>query len=132
MLIYYAMGSIQEGEVSPTWLTRTVAIEESGWLGRNIVSVIGRDAAKASAFSLQSLEMCSSFQAEKLPKRCLIRVTYFAIRGSRDSYFVFTCLTTNWESLRIMSLSADNVAASSIPARMASYSDSLFEALKPS
>ena len=87
--------------------------------------------AKASTFSLQSLGMCSSFQAEKLPKRCLTRVTYFAIRGSQDSYSAFTCPTTNWESLRIMSLSTDITTASSIPSRMASYSDSLFEALKP-
>ena len=76
--------------------------------------------------------MCSSFQVEKLAKRCLTRVTYFSIRGSRDSYSAFTCPTTNWESLRIMSLSVDITAASPIPARMASYSNSLFEALKPS
>ena len=88
-------------------------------------------AAKAPAFSLQSLRMCSSFQAEKLPKRCLTRVIYFTIQGSRDSYSAFTCPTTNWESLRIMSLSADIAAFNSILARMASYSDSLFEALKP-
>ena len=89
-------------------------------------------ATKVSAFSLQSLGMCSSFQAEKLPKRCLTRVTYLAIRGSWDSYSAFTCPTTNWESLRSMSLSADITTASSIPVRMASYSNSLFEALKPS
>ena len=88
--------------------------------------------AKASALSLQSLETCSSFHAEKLAKRCLTRVTYFAIRGSRDSYSAFTYPTTNWESLQIISLSTDIVAANSIPAKMASYSDSLFEALKPS
>ena len=28
MLMYCAIGSIQEGEVSPTWLTRTVAMED--------------------------------------------------------------------------------------------------------
>ena len=76
--------------------------------------------------------MCSNFQAKKLAKRCLTRVTYFAIWGSRDSYSAFTCPTTNWESLQIMSLSIDIATASSIPARMASYSDSFFEALKPS
>ena len=76
--------------------------------------------------------MCSNFQAEKLPKRCLTMVTYFAIRGSQDSYSAFTYPTTNWESLRIMSLLANIAPASSIPARMTSYSDSLFEALKPS
>ena len=57
-------------------------------MGRNIVSIIEREAAtaaKASAFSLQSLGMCSSFQAEKLIKRCLTRDTYFSIRGSHDS-----------------------------------------------
>ena len=75
--------------------------------------------------------MCYSFQDEKLLKRCLTRVTYFAIRGSRDSYSAFTCPTTNWKLLQIMSLSVDNAAASSIPVRMASYSDSLFEVLKP-
>ena len=64
-------------------------------------------------------------------RRCLTRVTYLAIRGSRDSYSAFTCPTTNWESLRIISLSTYIVVANSIPARMASYSDSLFEALKP-
>ena len=95
---------------------------------------MGSDAStvtKASTFSLQSPEMCSSFHAEKLARRCLTRVTYFAIWGSQDSYSVFTCPTTNQESLRIISLSADIVVANSIPSRMASYYVSLFEALKP-
>ena len=38
-----------------------------------MVSVIGREAAieaNASAFSLESLGICSSFQIEKLFKRC--------------------------------------------------------------
>ena len=103
-------------------------------MGRNIVSVIGCEVAttaKVSAFSLQSLVMCSSFQPEKLSKRCLTKDTYFAIRGSRDSYFLFTYPITNCESLQIRSLSADTVTASSIPTSMASYSDSLLEALKP-
>ena len=99
----------------------------------NIVSVIGRDAAtlaKASGFSLESLGTCSSFHVEKPAKHYLARVTYFAIRRSLDSYSAFTCPTTSWESLRIMSLSADNAAANSILERMASYSYSLFEAQK--
>ena len=87
--------------------------------------------AKASAFSLESLETCSSFHVEK-PTRCyLTRATYFAIRRSLDSYSAFTCPTTNWESIRIKSLSVDNAVVNSITARMASYSDSLLEALKP-
>ena len=84
---------------------------------------MGSDAAtvaKASAISLQSLETCSRFHAEKLARRCLTRVTYFTIRGSQDSYSTFTCPTTNWESLQIISLSADFATANSIPARMAS------------
>ena len=87
---------------------------------------------KAFALSLQSLGTCSSFHAENLVRRCLTRITYFANRGSRDSYYVFTCPTTNWESLRIISLSVDIATANSILARMTSYSDSLFESLKPS
>ena len=104
-------------------------------MGRNIVSIIGRDAAiaaKVFAFSLESLGTCSSFHVEKPARHYLTKVTYFAIRGSRDSYSAFTCLTTNWESLRIISLSADSAETNSIPTRMASYSNSLFEALKPS
>ena len=100
-----------------------------------MVSVIGREAAteaNASAFSLESLGTCSSFQTEKLFKRCFTRETYFAIRGSRDSNSSLTCSTTNWESLRLKSLSAERVAASSSPTRMASYSDSLLEALNSS
>ena len=111
-------------------------------MGRNTVFVIGSEAAamaKAFAFSLQSLVMCSSFQTEKLFKlpgeklfkRCLTKDTYFSIRGSRDSYSSFTCPTTNCESLRIKILSAETITASSIPASMTSYSDSLLEALKP-
>ena len=103
-------------------------------MGRNIVYVIGSEAAtaaKAFAFSLQSLVMCSSFQDENLSKRCLTKDTYFAIRGSRNSYSSFTYPTTNCESLQIRSLSTDIVTVSSIPASMASYSDSLLEALKP-
>ena len=100
-----------------------------------MVSVIGREAAteaNASAFSLESLGTCSSFQTGKLFKHCLTRDTYFAIRGSRDSNSSLTCSTTNWESFRIKSLSADRATASSSPTRMASYSDSLLEALNPS
>ena len=109
-------------------------------MGRITVSVIGSEAAtvakaatmaKASTFSLQSLVMCSSFQAEKPSKRCLTKDTYFYIRGSSDSYSSFTCPTTNFESLRIRSLSANTVIAHSIPASMASYSDSLLEVMKP-
>ena len=75
--------------------------------------------------------ICSSFQAEKSFKSCHTKDTYFTIRGSRDSYSLFTCPTTNCESLRIKILSADIVAASSILASMTSYSDSLLEAPKP-
>ena len=86
---------------------------------------------RPSAFSLESLGTCLSFHVEKPSRRCLTRVTYFTIRGSLDSYSAFTCPTTNRESLRIISLSTNNAAANSILARMASYSDSLFEALNP-
>ena len=100
-----------------------------------MVLVIGREEAteaNASAFSLESLGTCSSFQTGKMFKRCFTRETYFAIQGSRDSNSSLTCPTTNWESLRIKILSAGRVAASSSPARMALYSDSLLEALYPS
>ena len=53
-------------------------------MGRNTVSVTEREAAtvaKASAFSLQSLGMGSSFQDENLPKRCLTRDTYLPFDG---------------------------------------------------
>ena len=95
----------------------------------------GRDAAteaKAFALSLRSLGMYSSFQTRKLLKRYFTWDTYFTIRGSRDLNSSLTCPTTNWESLRMRSFSADKVAASSSPARMASYSDSLLEAPNPS
>ena len=97
-----------------------------------MVSVTGREAAteaNASAFLLEPLGTCSNFQSEKQFKRCFIRETYFAIQGSRDSNSLLTCQITNWESLRIKSLLADTAAASSSHARMASYSDSLLEAL---
>ena len=67
-----------------------------------MVSVIGREAAtetNVSAFSLESLGTCSSFQTGMLFKRCFTQETYFTIRGSRDSNSPLTCLTTNWESL---------------------------------
>ena len=62
---------------------------------------------------------------------CLTREAYFAIRGSLDSNSVLTCPTTSYESLRIKRLLAPTASASSSPAIMASYSDSLLEALKP-
>ena len=102
---------------------------------QNIVPVIGREVtkeARASAFSLKSLGMCSDFQTGKLLKRCFTRGTYFTIRGSRDSNSSLTCSTTNWESLWSKSLPEDRAAASSSPARMASYSDSLLEGINPS
>ena len=97
--------------------------------------MIGREAAteaRASAFSLKSLGICSSFQTGKLLKLCFNRETYFTIRGSRDSNSSLNCPTTNWESLWMRSLLEDRAAASSSPARMASYSYSLLEALNPS
>ena len=92
----------------------------------------GREAAtkaRASALSLQSMGTCSSFQTGKLLKHCFTRSTYFTIQGSRDLNSSFTCPTTNWESLRTRSLPEDRVAASSSPAKMASHSNSLLEAL---
>ena len=65
-------------------------------------------------------------------KRCFTRETYFTIPGSRDLNSSLTCPTTNWESLWIKSLLTDRAIASSSPARMASYSYSLLEALNPS
>ena len=56
---------------------------------------------------------------------------YFAIQGSRNSNSALTCPTTSCESLRIQRLLAPTTSASSSPAIMASYSDSLLEALKP-
>ena len=88
--------------------------------------------AEASAFSLESLGICSSFQTRKLLKSCFTRETYFTIRGSRDSNSSFTCPTTNWESLWTRSLPADKATASLSSAMMASYSDSLLKALNPS
>ena len=87
--------------------------------------------AKASALSLQSLGTCSSFQAERVLNFYLTREAYFAIRGSLDSNSTLTCLTTSCKSLRIERLSAPTASASSRPAIMASYSDSLLEELKP-
>ena len=101
---------------------------------RYIVSFIGKEAAataKASALSLESLGTCSSFQAEMVLNLYLTREAYFAIRGSLDSNSALTCPTTNCESLRINRLLAPAARASSTPAIMASYYDSLLEASKP-
>ena len=103
-------------------------------MGRYIVSFIGKDAAttaRASARSLLSLGICSSFQVVRVLNFCLTREVYFAIRGSRDSDSVLTYPTTSCESLRIQRLLAPTASASSSPAIMVSYSDSLLEALKP-
>ena len=62
---------------------------------------------------------------------CLAREAYFAIWGSLDSNFALTCPTTSCESLRIKRLLAPTARARSSSAIMASYSDSLLEALKP-
>ena len=99
-----------------------------------MVSFIGKDAAttaRASARSSLSLGICSSFQAVRVLNFCLTKEAYFAIRGSRDSNSVLTCPTTSCESLRFKKLLAPTARARSSPAIMASYSDSLLEALKP-
>ena len=101
---------------------------------RYIVSFIGKDAAtaaRASARSLLSLGICYSFQVVRVLNFYLTREAYFSIRGSRDSNSALTCPTTNCESLRIQKLLAPTASASSSPAIMASYYDSLLEALKP-
>ena len=101
---------------------------------RYIVSFIGKDAAtaaKASARSLLSLDTCSSFQAVRILNFCLTREAYFAIRGSLDSNSALTYPITNSESLRIKRLLAPTARVRSSPAMMASYFDSLLEALKP-
>ena len=100
-------------------------------MGRNTISLIGNEAAttaKALALSLQSWGTCSSFQAERVFNFCLIRDLYFAIQ---DLNYALTCPTTSCESLQIERLSAPMASASSSPAIMASYSDSLLMALKP-
>ena len=61
----------------------------------------------------------------------LTREAYFSIRGSLDLNSALTCPTTSCESLRIKRLLAPMASASSSPTIMASYSDSLLEALKP-
>ena len=61
---------------------------------------------------------------------CLTRKSYFAIRGSLDSNSALTYPTTSYESLRIKRLIAPTTSASSSSAIMASYFDSLLEALK--
>ena len=87
--------------------------------------------AKASARSLQSLGICSSFQVARVLNFYLTREVYFSIQGSLDSNSALTYPTTSYESLRIKRLLAPTASASSSPAIMASYSDSLLEALKP-
>ena len=101
---------------------------------RYIVSFTGKEAAtaaKASALSLRSLGTCSSFQAERVLSLCLTKEAYFVIRGSLDSNFALTCITTSCESLRIRRLLAPTARASSTSATKASYSKSLLEASKP-
>ena len=61
----------------------------------------------------------------------LTKEAYFAIRGSRDSNSALTYPTTSCESFQIQRLLAPTASASSSPAIMDSYSDSLLEALKP-
>ena len=61
----------------------------------------------------------------------LTREAYFSIRGSLDSNSALNCPTTSYESLRINRLLAHTASASSSPTIMASYPDSLLEALKP-
>ena len=61
----------------------------------------------------------------------LTREAYFSIRGSLDLNSALTCPTTICESLRIKRLLAPTASASSSPAIMASYSDSLLEEMKP-
>ena len=103
-------------------------------MGRYIVSFIGKEAAttaKALALSLMSLGTCSSFQVVRVLNFCLIREAYFAIRGSLDSNSALTCPTTSCKSLRIKRLLAPTTSSSSSPSNMASYSNSLLEALKP-
>ena len=87
--------------------------------------------AKASALSLRSLGICSSFQAEKLLNFCLAKEAYLAIRGSLDSNSALICPTTSCESLWIIRLPTPTMRASSIPVIKASYSNSLLEASKP-
>ena len=62
---------------------------------------------------------------------CLTREAYFAIRGSLDSNSALAYPMTNCESLRLKRLLAPKASTSSSPAIMASYSNSLLEALKP-
>ena len=83
--------------------------------------------AKASAFLFESLGICSSFQAKKLPNHCLTRLAYLTMCWSCISYSSFTCPTTSLELLRMMSFSDDTDFARSTPTRIASYSVSLLD-----
>ena len=103
-------------------------------MGRHIVSFTGREVAttaKASALSLRSLGISSSFQPKRALSLCLTKEAYFVIRDSLDSNYVLTCPITSCESLLIRRFSAPTARASSTPAIMASYSNSLLVASKP-
>ena len=94
------------------------------------VSLVGKDAtiaAKASAFSFESLGICSSFQDTKLSNQSLTKHTYLLMRWSRVLYSPFTCLTTSRESLCMMIFSEYKEIARSIPVKFASYSASLLD-----
>ena len=67
----------------------------------------------------------------KVRNFCLTKEAYFSIRGSLDSNFALTCPMTSCELLQIKRILAPTTSASSSLAIMASYSDSLLEALKP-
>ena len=99
------------------------------------VSFIGRDAtttANASTILFESLRICSSFQAAKLLSHCLTRLACLTMLWSRISYSLFTCPTSSWESLHMMSFSEDTDFTRSIQAKIISNSVSLLYAGKSS
>ena len=99
------------------------------------VSFIGRDATtttNASAFSFESLGMCLSFQSVKLSSHCLTKLAYLTMGWYRVLYSLFTCPTTSWESLDMMSFSEDTDFARLILTKIASYFVSLLNVGKSS
>ena len=104
------------------------------YMGNNMASLMGSKAAIPAKASARTLSTWGTFSIVHSPNRCRVSLTFVRYRVMRSSlapYSSYTCLTTSWEWLQILSLETDSVSAMSNSNRMASYSASLFNVGNP-
>lgn len=126
---------VARGSVSTCFVARSIlgfSIPSMGIILFTKGSEVDARASKASAKVFSPLEILTSSKHSNYRDKSFTSSRYASIRSSLASYSPWNWLVTSWESLCAFIALIPMPKASLMPARRASYSDSLLEALNPS